>query len=171
MVNLRPVRFSALEGPSLAAMTVELKRLNHVGLTVTNLERSLDFYRRAFGQEAVIRGVGGGPEVAKSVGLEEALISYAFVDFGNTRMELLEYERPDGRRQYDLRTCDTGAVHVCFEVDDVMSAHEAMKAEGIEFLSDPIVLDNTHGVLSGLAYVYFRDPDGVTLQLYQLPAG
>src|SRR5262245_42825123 len=150
-------------------MFVELKRLNHVGVTVTNLERSLEFYRRAFGKEAVIRGTGSGADVAASVGLPEAQIDFGFVDFGNTRMELLEYARPDGRRQYDLRTCDTGAVHVCFEVDDVEAAYRSLREQGIEFLSAPIVLDESHGVLSGLSYVYFRDPDGVTLQLYQLP--
>ena len=152
-------------------MAEALKALNHVGITVTNLERTLDFYRRAFGKEPVLRGHGGGAEIGRTVGLDHASIDFAFLDIGNARIELLEYLEPAGRRDYELRACDTGAPHVCFDVEDVASAYAEMRARGIEFISDPIVLDDTHGELAGLSYVYFRDPDGVLLQLYQLPAG
>jgi catechol 2,3-dioxygenase-like lactoylglutathione lyase family enzyme len=150
-------------------MATQLKRLNHIGMTVRDLDRSLAFYRKAFGLEPVIEGLGEGADIARSVGLPEARIRYAFVDLGNTRIELLQYEKPVGRSAHEARNCDVGAFHVCFDVDDLMAKYEQLKAQGVEFITSPIKLGDDAGALAGLQYVYFRDPDGLVLQLYEMP--
>jgi catechol 2,3-dioxygenase-like lactoylglutathione lyase family enzyme len=101
---------------------------------------------------------------------DQARIKYAFLDLGNTRIELNQYEIPEGRHDFDLRACDSGAAHICFQVDDVAAAYAELLASGIEFFSPPIHLDDSFKELAGISYVYFRDPDGVLLQLYELPA-
>lgn len=149
-------------------MKVPLRALNHVGLTITNLERTLEFYRNAFGIEPVIRGKGGGGDVERSLGLAGASIAFAFLEFGNARIELLQFDRPAGKDN-DRWVNDAGVAHVCFEVDDVWESYRQMAARGVDFVSPPITLED--GPLTGLSYVYFRDPDGIALQLYQLPEG
>jgi catechol 2,3-dioxygenase-like lactoylglutathione lyase family enzyme len=54
-------------------------------------------------------------------------------------------------------------------VDDLPAKYEQLKAMGIEFITSPIRLDDDQGALAGLQYVYFRDPDGLMLQLYEMP--
>jgi catechol 2,3-dioxygenase-like lactoylglutathione lyase family enzyme len=153
-------------------MTVPLKRLNHVGMTVRDLRRTLDFYRDAFGLEPVIHAVGENADISRSVGLEgeDARIEYAFLDLGNTRIELLQYDRPRGRTEHQMRSCDVGSFHVCFDVDDLEGKYAQLKKMGLDFVTEPIVLDENQGALAGLRYVYFRDPDGLLLQIYEMPA-
>ena len=150
-------------------MTARLNRLYHIGMTVRDLDKSLAFYRHAFGIEPLFKGVGDNADIARSVGLDEARIKYAFIDLGNTRIELLQYERPLGRSVHEARNCDVGAFHVCFDVDDLPAKYEQLKAMGIQFITSPIRLDDDQGALAGLQYVYFRDPDGLMLQLYEMP--
>lgn len=153
-------------------MTVALNGLNHIGMTVRDLDRTLAFYREAFGLEPVIRAVGENADISRSVGLEgeNARIEYAFLDLGNTRIEVLQYDRPRGEQEYARRSCDVGAFHVCFDVDDLDAKYAQLKSMGLDFVSEPIVLDGEQGALAGLRYVYFRDPDGLMLQMYEMPA-
>jgi catechol 2,3-dioxygenase-like lactoylglutathione lyase family enzyme len=150
-------------------MAARLKSINHVGVTVRDLDRTLAFYRDFFGIEPLFGGVGENADISKSVGLDDVRVRFAFIDLGNTRMELLQYERPLGRQTQDMRNCDVGAIHVCFDVDDLAAKYEQLKAAGIKFITAPIRLDENQGTLAGLEYVYFRDPDGLMLQLYEMP--
>ncbi len=150
-------------------MATRLKDVNHIGITVRDLDRSLAFYRDFFGIEPLFQGVGDNPDIARSVELDDVRVRYAFLDLGNTRIELLQYERPLGRSTQDMRNCDVGAFHVCFDVDDLMAKYEHLKANGIQFITTPIRLADDQGSLAGLQYVYFRDPDGLILQLYEMP--
>jgi catechol 2,3-dioxygenase-like lactoylglutathione lyase family enzyme len=54
-----------------------------------------------------------------------------------------------------------GAAHLAFVVGDIQAAYEELTAEGVEFLSEP----NTDRY--GERWVYFRDPDGITVELMQ----
>jgi catechol 2,3-dioxygenase-like lactoylglutathione lyase family enzyme len=150
-------------------MTTSLNGINHVGVTVRDLDRTLAFYREFFGIEPLFQGLGENADISRSVGLDDVRVRFAFIDLGNTRMELLQYERPLGRQTQDMRNCDVGAIHVCFDVDDLTAKYEQLKAGGIQFITSPIRLDDNQGTLAGLEYVYFRDPDGLMLQLYEMP--
>jgi catechol 2,3-dioxygenase-like lactoylglutathione lyase family enzyme len=150
-------------------MTTSLNGINHVGVTVRDLDRTLAFYREFFGIEPLFQGLGENADISRSVGLDDVRVRFAFIDLGNTRMELLQYERPLGRQTQDMRNCDVGAIHVCFDVDDLTAKYEQLKAGGIQFITSPIRLDENQGTLAGLEYVYFRDPDGLMLQLYEMP--
>jgi catechol 2,3-dioxygenase-like lactoylglutathione lyase family enzyme len=150
-------------------METRLKGINHVGVTVSDLDRSLAFYRDFFGIEPLFRGVGENADISRSVGLDDVRVRFAFIDLGNARIELLQYERPLGRQTQDMRNCDVGAIHICFDVDDLMAKYEQLKGGGIKFITSPIRLDDDQGALAGLQYVYLRDPDGLMLQLYEMP--
>jgi catechol 2,3-dioxygenase-like lactoylglutathione lyase family enzyme len=76
-------------------------------------------------------------------------------------VELLEYTEPLGD-DFSLRNCDVGAVHVAFEVDDVQEAYDALKELDVNFSSEPVFDPREH-------FVYFRDPDGIQLELYKRP--
>jgi len=78
-------------------------------------------------------------------------------------LELLEYRNPR-RERFELANSDPGAPHVCFEVADLAETMAALAEDGITFYSDPLDIDE--GPLAGYSFVYFDDPDGITLELF-----
>jgi catechol 2,3-dioxygenase-like lactoylglutathione lyase family enzyme len=150
-------------------METPLRNLQHVGITVSNLDRTLEFYRNTFGIEPLFRHAGKGPEIDKSLGLPDCEISTAFLDLGNARIELMQFHSSRGRTDNGRWVNDAAVPHICFEVENVEATYKDLSARGVDFVSSPIVLGKEHGPFAGLSYVYLRDPDGVALQLYQLP--
>ena len=152
-----------------ANLAKRLKGVNHIGMTVRDLGRSLAFYNQAFGLEPLLQGTGEDAGIARSMGLEEMRIRYAFLQLGDTRLELIQFDRPVGRSAYDPRTFDVGSFHVCFDVDGLMAKYEQLKAMDLDFVAGPIQLGDDKGAMEGLRFVYLRDPDGLMLQLYEVP--
>jgi catechol 2,3-dioxygenase-like lactoylglutathione lyase family enzyme len=148
-----------------------MKRLHHIGIPVSNIERSLAWYREMFGLVDNKTGGGSGEEISAALEVPNAELTVAFLAVGDqVLLELLEYKTPEGA-PYDRRNCDVGAIHVCFEVGDIEAAYERLLAMGVEFNHPPIRLDASAGDLDGYAFAYFRDPDGLQLELFQLPPG
>jgi catechol 2,3-dioxygenase-like lactoylglutathione lyase family enzyme len=141
------------------------RRLHHVGVPIRDLERSLAWYRDTLGIEVDLVQTAEGPDVDQTVQLEGVRLRSAFLSLGNTLLELLEYESPVGE-DFALRNCDVGAIHVCFEVDDIDAEYQRLTDMGVEFSIAPTRLS---GALEGHRYCYFRDPDGIQLELWQLP--
>jgi len=138
--------------------------VHHVGLTVSNFERSMEFYERLLGKVRDFDTESEGPELSKAVGVENASLHFGFISLGPVHLEILEYRNPR-RDPYELRNCDVGATHICFEVSDLRGLMSELASEGIKFYSDPI--DIHDGPLAGYSFVYFDDPDGITLELFE----
>lgn len=148
-------------------MPNDLRRVNHVGVPVRSLDETIAWYKDIFDIEPRFRLSGGGAEIEAVVDVEGAVMDCAFFVIGNTGIEFIEYLEPKGR-DFELRNCDVGAMHICFEVDDLQAVYERLKAHGVEFSTPP--RDTTDGPLEGLAFVYFRDLQGLQFELFQLPA-
>ncbi len=140
------------------------KGVHHVGITVSDLERSFEFYERLLGRLRDFSTESEGPELSRAVGVADAKLRFGFITLGSVHLEMLEYDN-GGKQRYDLSNCDVGAAHVCFEVRDLREAMAALSEDGITFYSDP--LDIEEGPLAGYSFVYFDDPDGVTLELFE----
>ena len=84
------------------------------------------------------------------------------------RLELVQYRRPEPRGAPG-EPRDVGITHVCLLVPDVDALHARLHEAGIEFYSEPVAVDT--GANAGGIGVYLRDPDGITLELFQRPAG
>lgn len=144
-----------------------LKGMHHIGVPVRDLERSLDWYRELFGFEPEFIQGAEGNGLDEIVQLTDAKLRMAFIRLPNVLLEFLEYERPVGI-DFDRRNCDVGAIHVCFEVDDIAEVHRRLDKHGIAFTTSPIAQE---GAIAGHQICYFRDPDGIQLELWQQPIG
>lgn len=143
--------------------------VNHIGVTVRNLDATVAWYREMLEIEPTFGQRGNsGAQVDTVVQVEGAVIDMAFCVLGNTCLEFLEYREPAGA-DFALRNCDVGAIHVCFEVEDIDATYQRLLSKGVEFSAPPAV--STEGPLEGVAYAYFRDLQGVQLELFQVPAG
>lgn len=138
--------------------------MHHVGIPVNDLGRSLGFYKDILGIEPEFVGEGSGPELSQALGVPDAHLSFAFILLGNTVLELLEYHAPRGR-DHDRMNCDVGAIHVAFEVANIQEAYEQLREKGIVFNAPPLKIEE--GPLAGCAFAYFKDPDGVQLEIFE----
>ena len=142
--------------------------VDHTGITVTSLERSLAFWRDGLGFELSHRPHQTGRLASEITGVPDAEISIAVLKGYGHKIELLEYLAPPGRKHLSPRPCDVGSVHVALLVDDLDAVLKAIAKLGWNAAGEPQVL--TTGPNSGKRVVYVRDPDGTTIELMQLPA-
>jgi len=137
----------------------------HTSFTVSDIARSIAFYRDVLGMELVSEFEGSGPVVEAILDMPGAHLKVAFVRSGDHTIELMQYMSPKGK-PYDRKTCDTGPCHIAFWVKDIHEAYKALSAKGVNFKSVPQAVE-LEGKKSWACYL--TDPDGITLEFMQLP--
>jgi glyoxylase I family protein len=142
---------------------------DHTGITVSNLERSLAFWRDVLGFELSHRTHQAGELASEITGVPDAEISLAIVKApAGHKIELLEYHGPADRKQHvDFRPCDVGSVHVALTVDNLDAVLSKIAASGWKAAGKPQTL--TSGPNAGKRVIYVRDPDGTTIEFMQPP--
>jgi lactoylglutathione lyase len=140
---------------------------NHVGVTVSDLSRSLEFYRDLLGfHVAYERGEVTAEYMPRLVGIPGARLKIVGLDIPGLHLDLIEYLAPKGAVVAGP-TCDVGNVHLGYTVDDLWAAYRFLSAAGVHFKSEPV--SPTTGPNTGGWAVYFVDPDGTTLEMIQRP--
>ena len=141
---------------------------DHTGITVSNLERSLAFWRDVLGFEFSHTAHQKGELAQEITGVEGAEIKLAVLRApGGHKIELLEYLAPADRKRADIRPCDVGSVHVALLVNDLDSVLERIAASDWKAAGKPQMLQS--GPNAGKRVVYVRDPDGTTIEFMELP--
>src|SRR6266480_7557524 len=115
---------------------------DHTGITVSNLERSLDFWQNVLGFEFSHRAHQTGERVEQITGVKGAELKLAVVKTpSGHKIELLEYLAPPDRKQHiDLRPCDVGHVHLALIVDNLDAVLSAIAASGWKAAGKPQTL-------------------------------
>ena len=120
----------------------------HVGLNVSDIERSRRFYEEAFGLRTTHESTEPGRR-------------YLFLGDGE-RLVLTLWQQSEG----GFERARPGLHHLSFQVasiDEVTSAHERLRRLGARFHHDGIV---AHAEGAGSAGIFFEDPDGIRLEIY-----
>jgi catechol 2,3-dioxygenase-like lactoylglutathione lyase family enzyme len=146
------------------------RALDHVGFSVASLDRSIPFYSALLGAEPMLRDRWDIEYVGVVVGYPGLVLDGAFWRLpGGTVLELLEYvEPPPGR--VDLETYNVGNAHLCLVTEDMDADFERLRPLGADFRSEAPV-EIPWGPYRGGKACYLRDPDGITIELIELPAG
>src|SRR5437667_8439163 len=141
---------------------------DHTGITVSNLERALTFWRDVLGFELSHTAHQTGEMAKEITGVAGAEIKLAVLKTpGGHKIELLEYLAPSDRKHAEVRACDVGHVHVALLVDDLDAILENIGAAGWKAAGKPQALKT--GPNAGKRVVYVRDPDGTTIEFMQPP--
>ena len=131
---------------------MELKRVDHVGIAVKNLDESVQFYE-SLGFKAT------GYEV-----VAEQKVKVAFLPCGDSELELLESTEPDGPIARFIEKNGPGIQHIAIRVDDIDKALEELKEKGVR------LIDQTPRYGAGgarIAFVHPKATGGLLLELTQ----
>ncbi len=141
---------------------------DHTGITVSNLQKSLEFWRDVLGFEFSHTAHQTGEMAKEITGVADAEIKLAVLKApGGHKIELLEYLAPPDRKHVRHRPCDVGSVHVALLVDDLDAVLKTIAASGWKAAGKPQTL--TSGPNAGKRVVYVRDPDGTTIEFMRPP--
>lgn len=132
---------------------------HHTGLTVADLDRSVEFYTGLLGCTVESRFSVSGDAFGTVVGTDGVSGRFVHLDSGGSRIELVEYE-PAGPTREPAALPQPGGSHVAFAVDDVDAFLEGLP-DRIRPLSEPRTTD------SGTRLVFVRDPDGNLVELLE----
>ena len=142
--------------------------LDHVAVTVSDMERSLAFYCDLLGLKEVERHRLEGDTISKMAGKPDVIMEVVRLEAPETpgvMLDLQQYVVPEGKVS-DAQLGDVAQSHFCFGVPDVWAAYRDLQAKGVEFVSEPVSFDLEWGIVY---VVFFKDPDGFTLELMQVP--
>ena len=144
--------------------------LDHISVTVSDLDRSLAFYRDLLGLEEVERHRLEGEGISTMAGKPSVIMQVVRLRAPGTPgvlIDLQQYIVPKGEVS-DAKLGDVGHSHICVGVPDVWAAYRELTEQGVEFISEPVRFDLDFGVVY---VVFFKDPDGYILELMQYPIG
>lgn len=141
---------------------------NHFGVTVRDLEASTRFYERLGAKVGPPDGRFSGAHMDHGLGLDGVVLRTRMLSFDGVVVEFCQYDAPEGCA-YRSHNNDVGSPHIALQVEDVLSLHRELVADGVEFYSPPQPIDD--GPFVGGYWVYFRDPDGISVELIQAGPG
>lgn len=142
----------------------------HGGITVSDMDRSLRFYRDGLGLEIEFDKLLDGPYLPVVLGLDFESIRAVYLRVpGGGFVELLEYHGIE-RLSAASRPCDYGAGHLCFYVDGIDEIFAKLTDSGFRARSEGVV-DITAGPNAGARSIYMADPDGYPVELFQKRPG
>lgn len=145
-------------------------RTNHVGFTVSDLDQAIARYVGLFGYALHDRGVRHPRGVELLTGVTGADIEVAHLHHPDLiAIELICYHGPQDAGRSTARPCDTGHMHLTFDVADIGAMVETAMTLGFEMAGR--VVQSAKVANEGSQVVYLRDADGVTIELIQPPAG
>lgn len=137
----------------LTAIMMPHFRLEHAAISVSDLDRAVDWYGRAFG----FQEVGRSDKPALKVRI-------ALLRLGDNLLEVFEPYQPkplpEGESALDSALQRLGTKHMALAVDDAAAAYDHLKAQGAAFDT---------AVVAGATSRYFfcRDPDGILIEVIQ----
>ena len=151
-------------------MGIHLGRVGHIGIHVSNIDRSIEFYRKVLGLK--ITGRWGPPDFGRPI---------CFMRINDKHHDVVLFELSEDARKAGIGITSTdsrirkspGLDHIAFEIDsreDWLVALEHVRSCDIEIVSGPYV----HGPEGGEKFVggsgshafYFLDPDGNRIEVY-----
>jgi methylmalonyl-CoA/ethylmalonyl-CoA epimerase len=130
-------------------------RLNHVAIAVRDLGKAASIYRDLL-----------GAEVSAAVPQPDHGVTTVFITLPNTKIELLE---PLGQSspiaKFLDRNPDGGIHHICYEVNDIRTACDALRSGGARVLGDGEPKIGAHG--KPVLFLHPKDFSGTLIELEQ----
>ena len=147
-----------------------IHEVTHIGITVSDIERSTTFYRDVLELEFIGSVTMKGDETDRLFQIKNCIAKIAYLNGSKDSLappiELIQFVSEDC--EIDTPTLrKTSISEICFRVDNIDKVYSDLKSKGVEFLSEPQLFDFRKDGFSKSKAVYFKDPDGVILELME----
>lgn len=150
-------------------MSEALTKVDHVGYTVSDLDRAVDFWSFLLEREPIARKTWDVPYLGRIQGYEGLSVEAAFFELpGGPTLELVSYFRPD-HQVVDMETYNVGNAHLSFVTPDLHALFERLRGRAELRSEAPVRIE--WGPYEGGHAARVRDPDGITIELVELPPG
>ena len=165
------VAVACLAAETAAAQPV--KSVEAVGMTVADLDRSVEFFSKVLGFEKISETEVHGKAYEKLQGLFGVRMRVARMKLGDETIELSHYLAPEGRPiPPDWRSNDHTFQHIAIVVSDMDTAYRRLRHHKVRHASTgPQTIPASNVAAAGIRAFYFKDPDGHHLELIYFPPG
>src|SRR5262249_5158716 len=159
----------APDAPGAARVTA----VDSVSLTVSDMDKAIDFYTHVLTFEKVADREVAGEEYEHLLGVFGLRLRAVRLRLGEEYIELVQFLAPRGRPfPVDSRSNDRWFQHVAIIVSDMRAAYSRLRSFNVEHASSgPQRLPDWNPNAGGIEAFYFRDPDGHYLEVLAFPAG
>lgn len=140
-----------------------MKSVRHFGIVVTDMEKSLKFYRDLLGLKIKVDAIEEGPFIDAISGLKNVKVrTVKMAADDGYLIELLWYKSHPRKRRENNDICNIGASHPAFTVENLDYEYERLKKNGVKFNCPPQISPD------GKAKVTFcYDPDNTPIELVE----
>jgi glyoxylase I family protein len=156
--------------PELNVQLETIDRIYGLSVNCTNLERSLEFYKAIGFKEVADISESGGGGLEKGMRLPSPRARGRLLKLGDNahaiNVDLIEWLSPRTEGRAYPRLNHAGITRIALHTSNLQKTYEDLNAKGIEFYSEPQVLQSPGG---NCLFACFEDPDGTVLELIQLP--
>lgn len=144
-----------------------MEGIDHIALSVSDIERSLEFYCGLLGFKLLRRlDCGADSKLGEVVGLPRCQAEVAHLYMNGSMLELFQYADPRGRAfARERNQADIGWSHMGLTTSDARADYQRLRSEGVGFLSEPVEFRPDVWI------VYMVGPDGEVLELRECPDG
>jgi catechol 2,3-dioxygenase-like lactoylglutathione lyase family enzyme len=162
-----------LYGSLTPASAQLVKSVDAVGITVSDIDRSVEFFSKVLSFEKVSDVGVAGSEYERLQGVFGARMRIARMRLGDEFIDLTEYLTPRGRPiPVDSRSNDQWFQHIAIVVSDMDKAYQQLRAHKVQHTSNsPQRIPDWNKAAAGIKAFYFKDPDGHNLELIYFPSG
>jgi lactoylglutathione lyase len=142
-----------------------VQTFSHVGVCVSDLERSTRFYTEVLGFTEMFT-MEMGPELDATMEIEASRFRSRMLGRHDVRVELLEWIEPEAGGSRERRPMNQfGMTHLCFRVDDIDGLVDQVTAAGGEVHRHTLsVLDGAGQDGAAVRVMYVTDPDGTRVE-------
>ena len=158
---------------SSIALAQLVKSVEAVGMTVSNMDRSVEFFSKVLSFEKISDVEVHGSEYEKLQGVFGLRMRMARMKLGDEIIELTQYLAPEGRPiPTDWRSNDHWFQHIAIVVSDMDKAYQHLRAHKVRHASTgPQTIPHTNKAAAGIRAFYFKDADGHNLEIIYFPPG
>ena len=147
-----------------------IQQIMHVGLTVSDIDKSIKFYRDMLGLKYQGILTMEGKETDLLFGRPNSKAKVAYLNGSDEVMappvELIQFTDTEIKKdKADL--FKTSISEICFAVKDIDKVYKHLTENGIECISAPQPFDFTKDGFGKSKAIYFKDPDGIILELME----
>ena len=128
-----------------------IKKIDHIGVAVKNLNEAMRLYSESLGLE-----------IEETEEVKEQKVKVAFIPVGESRIELIESTDPNGPIAKFIERRGEGIHHIALEVDHIEDALQKLKERGVQLIDEKPRI-GAHKMK--IAFLHPRSAKGVLLEL------